>query len=165
MQKFVLDTGVILGYIRAAGYADYIEKKYAPFTPPNIPLISVASKGEIYSLAKQFGWGGDKLKTLDELLRKLPTVDISHEQIIRRYAEIDAFSLGKDKARPLRIGQTARVMGKNDLWIAATASVLNAALLAIDHDFDHLSRVFLDVIYVDQNLTVLMPDAALAGTN
>jgi len=156
MQKFVLDTGVILGYIRAAGYADYIEKKYAPFTPPNIPLISVVSKGEIYSLAKQFDWGGSKLKTLDELLRKLPTVDISHEhheQIIQRYAEIDAFSLGKDKARSLRTGQTARVMGKNDLWIAATASVLNAALVAIDHDFDHLSGVFLDVIYIDQKLT------------
>jgi len=44
-------------------------------------------------------------------------------------------------------------MGKNDLWIAATASVLNAALVAIDHDFDHLSSVFLDVIYIDQKLT------------
>jgi len=93
------------------------------------------------------------LKTLDELLRKLPTVDISHEQLIQRYAEIDAFSLGKDQARPLGSGQTARVMGKNDLWIAATASVLNAALLAIDHDFDHLSSVFLDIIYIDQTLT------------
>jgi tRNA(fMet)-specific endonuclease VapC len=153
MQKFVLDTGVVLGYIRAAGYAEYIEKKYAPFVPPNIPLISVVSKGEIYSLAKQFGWGGNKLKTLDELLRKLPTVDISHDQIIQRYSEIDAFSLGKDRARPLRSGQTARVMGKNDLWIAATASVLNAALLAIDHDFDHLSSVFLNVIYIDQKHT------------
>ena len=78
-----------------------------------------------------------------------PIVDISHDQIVQRYAEIDAFSLGKDKARLLRSGQTARVMGKNDLWIAATASVLNAALLAIDHDFDHLSRVFLDVIFID----------------
>ena len=153
MQKFVLDTGVILGYVRAAGYAAYIEKKYAPFTPPNIPLISVVSKGEIYSLAKQFDWGVGKLKTLDELLRRLPTVDISHDQIIQRYSEIDAFSLGKDKTRPLPSGQTARVMGKNDLWIAATASVLNAALLAIDHDFDHLSGVFLDVIYTDQKLT------------
>ena len=65
---------------------------------------------------------------------------------MQRYAEIDAFSLGKDKARPLRSGQTARVMGKNDLWIAATASVLNTVLLAIDNDFDHLSSVFLDVI-------------------
>jgi tRNA(fMet)-specific endonuclease VapC len=153
MQKFVLDTGVVLGYIRAAGYAEYVKKKYAPFVPPNIPLISVVSTGEIYSLAKQLGWGGGKLKTLDALLRKLPTVDISHEQIIQRYAEIDAFSLGKDKARPLRSGQTARVMGKNDLWIAATASVLNAVLLAIDHDFDHLSSVFVDVIYIDQKLT------------
>jgi hypothetical protein len=44
------------------------------------PLISVVSKGEIYSLAKQFGWGDGKLKTLDELLRKLPTVDISHDK-------------------------------------------------------------------------------------
>jgi hypothetical protein len=39
------------------------------------------------------------------------------------------------------------------LWIAATASVLKAALLAIDHDFDHLSNVFLEVIYIDQTLT------------
>ena len=153
MQKFVLDTGVILGYIRAAGYALYIEKKYAPFTPPNIPLISVVSKGEIHSLAKQFGWGGGKLKTLDELLRKLPTVDISHDQVIQRYAEIDAFSLGKNTARPFPKGQTARVMGKNDLWIAASASVLNAALLTIDHDFDHLTGLFLDVKYIDQTLT------------
>lgn len=72
MQKFVLDTGIVLGYVRAAGYAEYIEKKYAPFNPPNIPLISIVSKGEIYSLAIQFGWGVAKLKTLDELLRKLP---------------------------------------------------------------------------------------------
>ncbi len=44
-------------------------------------------------------------------------------------------------------------MGKNDLWIAATASVLNAHLLVIDHDFDHLDGVFLEVIYIDQKLT------------
>jgi len=44
-------------------------------------------------------------------------------------------------------------MGKNDLWIAATASVLNADLLVIDHDFDHLHGAFLSVMYVDQRLT------------
>ena len=44
-------------------------------------------------------------------------------------------------------------MGKNDLWIAGFASVLNATLLAIDHDFDHLSGTFLNVIYIDQRLT------------
>jgi tRNA(fMet)-specific endonuclease VapC len=153
MQKFVLDTGIILGYVRAAVYAEYVEKKYALFSPPNIPLISIVSKGEIYSLAIQFHWGAGKLKVLDDLLRKLPVVDISDDQILRRYSEIDAYSLGKDLTRRLPKGQTARAMGKNDLWIAATASVLKAKLIAIDHDFDHLDKVFLDVIYIDQKLT------------
>ena len=51
MEKFVLDTGIVLGYVRSAGYAEYVEKKYGLFSPPNIPMISVVSKGEIYSLA------------------------------------------------------------------------------------------------------------------
>ena len=153
MQKYLLDTGIILGYVRAAPYAEYVEKKYRLFDPPNTPLISIVSKGEMYSLATQFQWGSGKLKQLDELLRRLPVVDINEDQIIRRYAEIDAYSLSKDPARPLPRGQTARVMGKNDLWIAATASVLNANLLTTDHNFDHLDGVFLTVVYVDQKLT------------
>ena len=93
-----------------------------------------------------------KLKSLDELLRKLPLIDINDEQIIRRYAEIDAYSLSRDPARPLPKGQTARQMGKNDLWIAATASVLKAKLLTTDHDFDHLDGVFVEVNYIDPKL-------------
>jgi predicted nucleic acid-binding protein len=154
MEKFVLDTGIILGYVRGAGYAEYVEKKYRLFSPPNIPLISIVSKGEIYSLAVQRDWGGGKLTLLGELLRKLPVVDINNEQIIQRYAEIDAYSLSKDRKRPLPAGQMARVMGKNDLWIAATASVLKATLLTTDHDFDHLDGVFLTVAYIDQKLAV-----------
>ena len=40
-------------------------------------------------------------------------------------------------------------MGKNDLWIAAAASVYDLTLITTDKDFDHLNGVFLDVIYVD----------------
>lgn len=40
---------------------------------------------------------------------------------------------------------TARSMGKNDLWIAATASILSAKLLTTDNDFDHLDGVYLDL--------------------
>ena len=40
-------------------------------------------------------------------------------------------------------------MGKNDLWIAATASVLDLTLLTTDKDFDHLKDVFLDLAFVD----------------
>jgi tRNA(fMet)-specific endonuclease VapC len=155
MEKFVLDTGIVLGYVRGAGYAEYVEKKFGPFSPPNIPLISVVSKGEIYSLAIQFGWGAKKQQALDELLRKLPVVDINDERIVREYAEIEAYSLGRHAARPLPTGQTARVMGKNDLWIASTTSVLHATLVTTDHDFDHLDGVFLEVVYIDQKLTLV----------
>ena len=150
MRKFLLDTGIVLGYARSAGYAEYVDKKFDIFA--NIPLVSVVSKGEIYSLAIQRNWGTNKLKLLDELLRKLPVVDINDDQIIRRYAEIDAYSFGRNSAQPLMKGQTARRMGKNDLWISATASVVKATLLTTDHDFDHLNTVFVEVIYIDPKL-------------
>ena len=38
-------------------------------------------------------------------------------------------------------------MGKNDLWIAATAASINATLVTSDKDFGHLDGVFLNVIY------------------
>ena len=151
MRKYFLDTGIVLGYARSAGYAEYVDKKFDIFG--HMPLVSIVSKGELYSLAIQRNWGTSKLKLLDELLRKLPIVDINDEQIIRRYAEIDAYSLGKNSVKPLPKGQTARQMGKNDLWIAATASVVKATLLTTDHDFDHLDRVFVEVVYVDPKLT------------
>ncbi|MGI9065443.1 MAG: hypothetical protein ACR2HX_03440 [Pyrinomonadaceae bacterium] len=61
--------------------------------------------------------------------------------------------MSKDRKRPLPDGQTARVMGKNDLWIAATTSVLKAKLLTTDNDFDHLDGVFFEVAFIDQALT------------
>jgi tRNA(fMet)-specific endonuclease VapC len=53
----------------------------------------------------------------------------------------------------LPAGLTARNMGKNDLWIAATGSVLKATLLTMDEDFNHLNKIFLDVVRIDQRLT------------
>jgi predicted nucleic acid-binding protein len=41
------------------------------------------------------------------------------------------------------MGTTARKMGKNDLWIAATAHLLNATLITTDNDFDHLKDAFI----------------------
>ena len=42
-------------------------------------------------------------------------------------------------------------MGKNDLWIAATAAVLDATLLTMDKDFNHLNDIFLTVNCIDIN--------------
>lgn len=152
MARYILDTGIIVGYLRASGYAALVEKQYAPFTPPNIAAISVVSVGELYSLATQFAWGEEKRKSLRELLRKIPRIDIHDEEIIQRYAEVDSFSQGKNPSKPLPLGLTSRNMGKNDLWIAATAAVLNATLITTDQHFEHLNGVFLSVVYIDQSL-------------
>jgi tRNA(fMet)-specific endonuclease VapC len=152
VATYLLDTGILIGYVRGAGYAEYTERKFGPSQPPNLPLISLVSKGEIYSLAIQFGWGNQRKLELDALLRRIPSVDINTDRIIHRYAEIDAYSQGKDRTKPLTSGMSARNMGKNDIWIAATTSVLNATLLTTDGDFAHLNGVFLNIVQIDQTL-------------
>ena len=81
---------------------------------------------------------------LNYIFENIILIDINAEDILTRYAEIEAYSQGKlsDKA----LGSSARNMGKNDLWIAATASVVNATLLTTDADFDHLNGVFLNLV-------------------
>jgi len=153
VSTYLLDTGLLVGYVRAAGYAEYAERKFALSQPPNVPLISVVSKGEIYALAIQFGWGEQRQQDLEKILRRIPSVDINTDRIVRRYAEIDAYSQGKDRTKSLPNGVSSRNMGKNDIWIAATSSILNAMLLTTDTGFDHLNGVFLNVSYIDQKLT------------
>jgi len=148
----MLDTGIVLGYVRGAGYAEYVDRKFAISVPPNIALVSVITIGEIYSIALQLGWQEERRKKLRELIKKIPCIDISAPQILNRYAEIDAYSQGKHPSIKLPQGITSRNMGENDIWIAATGSVSNATLLTVGHDFNHLDGVFLEVEFIDQGL-------------
>ena len=68
MAKFFLDTGILLGYIRGADFAKYVEKKFELTSPINISLISIVTIGEIYSLAAQFQWGDKRKKILQKTL-------------------------------------------------------------------------------------------------
>ncbi|MCY7327000.1 MAG: PIN domain-containing protein, partial [Saprospiraceae bacterium] len=120
-----------------------LELQYNPFGLGNRPLISVIVIGEIKSFATQSEWGAKRWAELHDLLDKFIKLDIRYGIIDDRYAEIDTFSQNKLPQRPL--GLTPRNMGKNDLWIAATASVLGAKLLTTDGDFNHLHGVFLDL--------------------
>lgn len=43
-------------------------------------------------------------------------------------------------------------MGKNDLWISATASVLNLTLLTTDDDSNHLENDFIQLKNIDLSL-------------
>lgn len=135
-MNYILDTNILLTYLRETEITKKIEKEYNPLDKENTAIISVVSVGEIKSIAIRNNWGNKKLKTLDEFLNTFLIADINVKSIIERYAEIDAYSQGKLKGKSH--GKTARNMGKNDLWIAATSSILNAKLLTTDKDFSHL---------------------------
>ncbi len=142
-MNYFLDTNIILAYIRKSTLTNQIDKKYTPLAEENSPIISVVSVGEIKSIAIQNNWGNNKLDLLKKLLDQFLIADINVESIIDKYAEIDAFSQNRLPNNPLK--SSSRNMGKNDLWIAATASVLEAKLLTTDKDFDHLKDKFVDI--------------------
>ena len=140
-MKYFLDTNILLVYIRESSLSKSIDGRFQLFDNQHLTAISVVTVGELHSIALQNNWGVSKLKNLDKQLSKILTTDINIESIIERYAEIDAFSQGKHPT--IKSNFSSRNMGKNDLWIAATASIVDATLLTTDGDFDHLKDIFL----------------------
>jgi len=140
---FLLDTNILLHYIRESSVFHEIQATYAPLSKGNRSVISVVNVAEIRSLAVKSDWGILKTRKLEEILREFIIIEIRNGILIDRYVQIDTFSQNKLLGQPL--GLTPRNMGKNDLWIAATASVLGAKLLTTDGDFNHLHGVFLDL--------------------
>ena len=147
-MNFLFDTNVLLFYIRENALSAFIDATYNPFGEGNTPILSVVSVGEIKSIALRNGWGKTKIAKLKELMALFVITDINVEDVIDAYAEIDTFSQGKLKTNPLP--HSSRNMGKNDLWIAATASVIPAKLLTYDDDFDHLDGRYFDIIKIKQ---------------
>jgi len=145
-MNYLLDTNILLIYTRESSLKEIIEDNYDPFGLSNNTLISVVTVGEIKAFALKNNWGSRKINLLESILNRLIIVDINSEDVIEKYAEIDAYSQNRLKAKPL--GVSSRNMGKNDLWIAATASVINAKLITTDKDFNHLQNVYLDLIEI-----------------
>ena len=146
-MKYVLDTSIILVYLRDLKTRVFIDDHYFPFDTTNIPILSVVSLGEIESIAIRNNWGNKRINAVERFYQKCVITDINSKDVIEKYGEIDAYSQGKLKSKPLEL--TSRNMGKNDLWIASTAVVTNAKLMTTDKDFSHLDKSFLDLILVD----------------
>jgi tRNA(fMet)-specific endonuclease VapC len=142
MKIYIYDTNILLYAIRNEKHWQFIQD-IAQLDIIQDNVMSVVSWGELYSLAKQNRWGAKRFDIIDRLDEVFIIANIFEMEIIQAYADIDAYSRGKLDGRPL--GTSARTMGKNDLWIAATASVLGITLLTTDGDFDHLNGVFLDI--------------------
>lgn len=54
---FLLDTSIILIYLRESFAVQIIDKTFSPLNFPNTPIIFVVTIGEIKSLALRNKWG------------------------------------------------------------------------------------------------------------
>ncbi len=148
MKNIVVDTCVIINIVKDSTTGKRcIEELERHDEPVNI-IVSVVTMAELASFIAQNGWGKPKLEKLDALLEEITIIDISNadQLLIDSYSYIDAYSKRKtvDKSGKLLNG-SAKTMGKNDLWIAATAYSLDVPLLTTDGDFDHLNQTIMDI--------------------
>lgn len=146
-EQFILDTNILVLAIRDSPIWKTIKTKYA--LDMDNAYISVVSKAEILSLATQLDWGEEKMSNLIELLKNLEIIPVEAEELINAYVEIDLYSQKRAKGVSYPPNFTPRNMGKNDLWIAATAYVTNSTLLSTDKDFEHLKDLFIHFEYID----------------
>ena len=150
-MRYTLDTNVLLFYVRDNETRKFIEENYAPFSSENESLISIVSIGEIMVLASANNWGDRKLKLVQKLIDKLVIVELSYEDVLDNYIEIEEYNRNIHRTRK-REGSHIK-MGKNDVWIAATAMAASTSLLTSDKDFEHLDGEFFDVIIIENDGT------------
>jgi predicted nucleic acid-binding protein len=152
MQRFLLDTNMLLGFTRCAAWAKEAYESHNLGSRENLVFTSVICSGEILALAERNGWGEGKRDALEKVLNDFSTVGINQPQIISAYARIHAWTHGKQIAGcPADPPRPAISMKQNDIWIAAVTHVSRALLLTTDKDFDHLNGVWLTRILVDQH--------------
>lgn len=124
--RMIYDTNLIIDHIR----------RQEPL--PARAILPVVVVGELEAFALKSDWGYQKVSFMRTLFEKFPIVEIVRE-LTPIYARIDAFSQGTLKGQLLPLGLSARNMGKNDIWIAATALYLDMELCTNDQDFNHLT--------------------------
>ena len=137
-RLYLLDTNVVLHYARRSQVQERVEPQYRLLSGEKAPLVSFVSEAETRSLATYRGWGESALEQLCFVMGSFRIVPIDAPGILDAYVEIDGFS----RRQGIK-------MGKNDLWIAATAHVSGATLLTTDMDFDHLDGILLEREWID----------------
>ncbi len=81
-MNYVLDTNILLIYLREAQTKAFIEEAYDPLGSGNNPIISVVTVGEIRSIAKRNYWGARRLEAVEKMMKKLIITDINYEDLI-----------------------------------------------------------------------------------
>ena len=150
-MSYILDTNILILLVKSKLFSSFFRENYLQDAENRFSYTHI-SLGELSSITRQNQWGQQKLILLNQILKGFELIRANSIPIINNYGIIDAYSQGKLKGKPLPNGMSARNMGKNDLWIAASAMELKATLLTTDKDFDHLHTQLIDVEVIDTAL-------------
>src|SRR4051794_34397466 len=115
---YLLDTNILVHLIRGKAVGQAIDAHFGLRAGVNRCAIAVVTAGELFSLARKWRWGAQKVQQFQQLLSQIVSVDINHPDILQAYGELDHFS-----------DQAGRPMGKNDVWIVAVAKASGMTLL------------------------------------
>jgi tRNA(fMet)-specific endonuclease VapC len=126
MPHYLLDTNVLLHWVRNSAAANEINRQFDLEASRLRPLVCEVSWGEMRAFAKGLGWGSAKLNKLSEIQASVVSVDISDQQVLDAYADLQTSA--KKGGWPI-------FNGKNDIWIGAAARAAGATLLTTDSDF------------------------------
>lgn len=141
-MTYIWDTNILLHILRKQDFLNDLNSKYDFKNPLNKIIISAVTVGEIHSIALRNRWGEKRMTALSDLLKTVNIIFIDdNPTLIQFYSEIDVYS--QNQHPDFRMTGSARKMGKNDLWIAATTAIFNGTLLSTDNDFSHLNGQFL----------------------
>ena len=149
-MSLLFDTNILLYLIKDTNW-QRLDNKINPHNEK--VYLSIASAGEIQSMAMMNNWGESKRQTMEFLLTDIPILEIN-QIFVDTYAQIEAFSQRRNPSYSEYSFLTPRNMGKNDLWIAATAALLGLTLVTTDADFNHLNGVFLEVRHLKPELLI-----------
>jgi predicted nucleic acid-binding protein len=151
LSEYVLDTNIVLHYTRQTSpVAAQVEADYHIRKGRLRPMVCVVSLGEIRAFARE--WALERVALLENILGELLIIDINRDDVIREHAQLHKFSTdGKELAgKSLR----GRNISHNDLWIAAAARAVDAAILTTDLDLLRLPTGTVKVIQVNSQTGV-----------
>lgn len=139
--SYVLNTNVLLHLIRGQALGTKIDQAFGLTSTLHRQIVSIVTQAELSVIADRKRWGEAKRSALQYALDNLVVIPIDGIELVDAYVSISRADSEGDEG--------ARNMGKNDVWIAATALYTQLPLLTTDKDFRFLNNDVLQVMWVD----------------
>ena len=112
-QSYVLDTNILLALIRGKTLGQSIDSAYGLRANLQRHVVSIASQAELLVLADRHKWAQAKRGAVNFMFQNLVVLPIDGQALIDAYVEVARADMTWQEG--------PRNMGKNDIWIAATA--------------------------------------------